>query len=103
MTTQAVHQSQPTRREQAVENLVRQLGRWRLTVPSILLLEATKPFSFFASQGLLLCQPLLGFLGVEEQLGNYADLLADRTNVDYLIARLEEETESHDPGIKRGN
>ncbi|MGD2206654.1 MAG: hypothetical protein PVH17_07735 [Anaerolineae bacterium] len=72
-----------------VEQLAQQIGRWRLTLPAILFLEAAKPLSFVASQGLLLCQPLLGFLYDESRIAGYADLLAERSNVDRLIACLE--------------
>jgi hypothetical protein len=75
---------------QTVEKLVQRIGRWRLTLPSILFLEVVKPFSFIASQGLLLCQPLLGFLEIA-QVGETAELLAERSNIEHLIARLEQE------------
>jgi hypothetical protein len=75
--------------EKMIEHLARQIGRWRLESPAILFLEVTKPLSFIASQGLLLCEPLLGFFYKEPQVSEYADLLADRSNVERLIARLE--------------
>lgn len=75
--------------EEMIEHLARQIGRWRLESPAILFLEVTKPLSFIASQGLLLCEPLLGFFYKESQVSEYADLLADRANVERLIARLE--------------
>jgi hypothetical protein len=75
--------------EQLVERLVDKASRWHLTVPAILLLEIARPFSFIASQGLLLCQPLLGFLYDETRISEFAELLADRSNLDRLIAGLE--------------
>jgi hypothetical protein len=77
------------RSEQLVEKMVRQIRGWRLTLPAILALEIVKPISFLASQGLLLCQPLLGFFYNEDRITDYVDLLADRSNLDHLIARLE--------------
>lgn len=76
-------------KEQMVEWLVERANRWRLAVPAILMLEIVRPFSFIASQGLLLCQPLLGFFYDEGNISRYAELLADRSNLDYLIASLE--------------
>lgn len=76
-------------KEQMVEGLVEKANRWRLAVPAILVLEIARPFSFIASQGLLLCQPLLGFFYDEAKISGYAELLADRSNLDYLIASLE--------------
>lgn len=76
-------------REQLIENLAQRISRWNLATPAIMLLEVVKPFSFIAGQGLLLCEPFLGFFFVGPQVGDYADLLADRANVDHLVARLE--------------
>jgi hypothetical protein len=75
--------------EQLIEHLVRKIGRWKLTLPALLVLEVSRPLSFIASQGLLLCQPLLTFFCQEPGVADYADLLAERANVDRLIARLE--------------
>jgi hypothetical protein len=75
--------------EKMIEDLARHVGRWRLESPAILFLEVTKPLSFIASQGLLLCEPLLGFLYKEPRISEYADLLADRSSVERLISRLE--------------
>lgn len=81
--------------EQLVEQLIQWIGRWHLTLPSLLFLEVTKPFSFVASQGLLLCQPFLSFFDIERQIADYASLLADRSNIDRLITRLEQQMETH--------
>ena len=75
--------------QQFVEQVAQRIDLWGMTLPAIVFLEATKPISFIASQGLLLCQPLLGFFSRERAVGGYADLLADRARVEVLIARLE--------------
>ena len=77
--------------ETTIEHLARQVGRWRLESPAILFLEVTKPLSFIASQGLLLCEPLLSFLVKEPRISEYADLLSDRSSVERLISCLERE------------
>ncbi len=76
--------------EQLIEKLVRQIGRWKLALPALLLLDIARPFSFLIGQGLLLSQPLLGYFVEEPRIADYADLLADRGNLDRLVSRLEE-------------
>ena len=76
--------------EQLIEHLTQQISQWRLALPAIVFLQVTRPLSFLASQGLLLCQPLLSFVYDAPRIADYADLLADRTNIDRLVGRLEE-------------
>jgi hypothetical protein len=77
--------------QQLLEQIVGKISQWGLTAPAILLLEIAKPFGFLASQGLYLCEPLLGFLSSEARLARYADLLAETRNLEALIVRLERE------------
>ena len=86
--------------ERLIAGLAGQINRWRLAQPAILFLEVIKPLAFVAGQGLLLCEPLLGFFFTESQLGEYADLLADRSNVEHLIARIELDSLGCDHGKK---
>ena len=81
--------------EQLLERLSRQICRWRLALPAIVLLQVTRPLSFIASQTLLLCQPLISAFYEAPQITGYADLLADRANLDRLVARLEEDSRSY--------
>jgi hypothetical protein len=83
---------------QLIERIAGQIRRWKLTAPAIVFLEATKPFSFIASQGLLLGEPLLGFLDPGSRVSDYASLLAERSNVEHLIARLERDRLTHGNG-----
>ena len=76
--------------EQLIEELVLHITRWGLAQPAIMLLEVTKPLSFVVSQGLLLWEPIFSLFYVEPQIAGYANLLADRSNVEDLITRLEE-------------
>ena len=75
--------------KQRIDQIAQQIRRWRLTVPAIVFFEILKPFSFVASQALLVGQPLLEFF-FEGQIAAYADLLAERSNVDRLVACLEQ-------------
>jgi hypothetical protein len=86
------------RRGRLIDRLAERITRRGLAVPAILLLDLFKPFSFIASQALLLCQPLSGWMNVEQQVADYAGLLADRSNVDYLVARLEQGTNREESG-----
>lgn len=76
--------------EKQMDDLCRRIQRWKLTLPSLLFLEIARPFSFLASQGLLLCQPLLSYLVDGSSIDRYAELLADRENLDRLVRRLED-------------
>lgn len=87
--------------ERLIAGLASQINRWRLAQPAILFLEVIKPLTFVAGQGLLLCEPLLEFFFTESQVGEYADLLADRSNVEHLIARLELDSLGGDHGDER--
>jgi len=60
-----------------------------LTAPAILLLEAHKPLAFVSSQLLLVAQPILDIFLPQNLVKNSADLLADSSQVEQLIARLE--------------
>ena len=75
--------------EQLIEQLSQRLDRWQLTLPALLFLQVTRPLSFIASQGLLLCEPLLGAFYEQVPVGGYADLLADRDKLDRLMSHLE--------------
>ena len=92
--------SEHAQSEQLIEHLTEQISRWRLTVPAILLLQVTRPLSFIASQGLLLCQPFLSFVYDAPRVADYAELLADRASMDRLVARLEEEEQARGSGGK---
>jgi len=83
---------------QLLDGLAEQITCRRLAAPAVLLLDLFKPFSFIASQGLLLCQPLSAWINIERQVGDYAALLADRSNVDYLVARLEQGNRCEESG-----
>jgi hypothetical protein len=92
--------SEHTQSEQLIEHLTEQISRWRLSAPAILLLQVTRPLGFIASQGLLLCQPLLSFVYDAPRVADYAELLADRASMDRLVARLEEAEQARGSGDK---
>ena len=67
-----------------IERLAHRIERWGLVTPALLLLEVSRPLSFFGSQILYLTQPLLG-----PAVARYARLLEDPSSVEQLLARLE--------------
>ena len=73
-----------------IDRLARRIQHWGLDQPAILFLEVAQPLSFVASQGLLLCEPVLSFFG-ELPVADYAELLSERANVESLIAHLEQD------------
>lgn len=90
-------------REQLLDRLTQLIEGRGLTLPALLLLQATRPLSFVASQGLLLCEPVLSFFYESPRIAEYADLLADRANIDRLVARLEDDRREYGKrGEERG-
>ena len=88
---------------QLIEQLARQINHWRMAQPALFTLEVIRPLSFLASQGLLLCEPVLSVFYGEPQVTEYANLLADRTSVDRLIARLEQDVSVRDNAGEEDN
>lgn len=86
--------------EQLIRDLSQQINRWRLATPALVLLQTARPLSFVASQGLLLCEPLLGFFYETAKIEGYAELLADRASLDHLVTVIEEESHLRDNGGK---
>jgi hypothetical protein len=80
-----------------VERLARLIGRWRLTAPAVLFLEANKPLSFVGSQALLLLQPMMDLFMAHELTADLAALFADRDRLETLITRLETSGHSEQP------
>ncbi len=77
-------------RDLLIERLAQKISSCGLTAPTILFLEANKPFSFIGSQALLFFQPLLGFLLGDEVIGGYAQLFEDHTSIERLLQLLEQ-------------
>lgn len=75
------------------EQLLQWICHRGLELPARIVLEVARPFSFIASQGLLLCQPVLSYFAQDAQIAAYADLLCDRDNLDRLIAQLGASTQ----------
>jgi hypothetical protein len=94
--------------EQLLDRLTQHIDRWGMTLPELMFMPANKPRSLISSQRLLLChlllcQPVLSFFYDTPRIADYADLLADRANIDRLVARLENNgSEYGNRGEERG-
>ena len=77
------------RREAIIERFTQRIESWGLQAPAILFLEINKPFSFLASQLLLLSQPVFRPFGKGQVVSDWASALEDRDTVDLIIHRLE--------------
>lgn len=71
------------------DRLARKISELGLGSVAILFLEAHKPLSFAGSQALLLGQPLLDVFLPAGVTAEMSALLADRNEVERLIARLD--------------
>ena len=87
------------RREQMIDRFVDWIVARDLDAPALLFLEASKPLALIGSQMLLLCQPVLGFLGStlgwfddHRVLAAYAELLEDPSNIERILDRLERQS-----------
>jgi hypothetical protein len=84
------------RRDQLIEALAQRIEAMGLATPAIVMLEAHKPLSFIGSQAILILQPLLSFAVNPAVSNEIADLLAERSNVELLIRRLESRENDRD-------
>jgi hypothetical protein len=75
--------------EQLIEAIAQRVADWGLTIPALAFLEINKPLSFVFSQLALIGQPLLDVFVTHEQSTVWTTLLADRDQIEALIARLE--------------
>ncbi len=81
----------------AAELIEKAAGRvvsMKLQVPVVLFLECMKPFTFLAEQGLILLAPLLMPVLGPGKVEGVCAFLAERSNVDRLVARIEELSEA---------
>ena len=76
-------------RNALVDSVARRIVDRRLETPAVLLLETHKPLSFVASQAVLVAMPFLGPVIGAQTMADFSRLLADRTNVEVLIERIE--------------
>ena len=80
-------------RDALIEKVSEAVVKRGLQTPAILFLEVHKPLSFIASQGLIVTSPLTApFIGLDN-VQSISRLIADRNNIEALIARIEDLSE----------
>lgn len=77
---------------ETIEKVATKVSTMGLELPAILMLEAHKPLTFFANQGLIFLSPILYplFGGKTERAAKFFE---KRDNVEKLIKRIEEKAE----------
>jgi len=81
---------------QVLEQVAQALILRRMAAPAIFALESTRPLSFVASQALMVLGPLVQALLPLPRYQEFCEALEDRRNVDWLIARLEQNEVAED-------
>jgi hypothetical protein len=77
---------------ETIEKVAAKISSMGLELPAILMLEAHKPLTFFANQGLIFLAPILYplFGGKTERAAKFFE---QRDNVEKLIRRIEQKAE----------
>jgi hypothetical protein len=78
--------------EETIEKVATKISQLGLEVPAIMMLEAHKPLTFFANQGLIFLSPILYplFGGKTERAARFFE---KRGNVEALIKRVEQKAD----------
>lgn len=79
----------PEEQEQLLERVAQGLTVRGLGTPAIFMLEASKPLSFIASQGLIVVGPFVDAMLSWREYHVFVRMIEDRRNVERLIQRLE--------------
>lgn len=77
-------------RDALIEAFAKKTDERGLHVPAILFLEMHKPFTFLASQSVILGSGFLAPLFGASAVQRYAKLIESRANVELMIRRIEE-------------
>lgn len=72
-----------------IENMARTVVEKRMETMTIFMLDAHRPFSFMASQALLLTAPVLGAFFGFNRINRWSRILEDRENLERLLQRIE--------------
>lgn len=74
---------------EAVDRILQEVVRRRMTVPAVMLLETCRPLNYVGSQLLVFFSPMMKIaLGTQAQ-DDFARFLEQRGSIDYLLDRLE--------------
>lgn len=87
---QPVDRVTPERRDELLKKIVDVIDRYGLYAPAAFFITLSKPVAFLGSQAMFMAAPIAGVLIKEELIEDYAQLMSDRENVEYLLNMLEE-------------
>ena len=84
------------RKNEVIDSIAHKVVSRHLQTPAVLFLDMHKPLSFIASQSMVVAMPLLGLLFGTQTIGDLSKFLADRENIEALIARIEDMSAAQD-------
>ncbi|MGI6358950.1 MAG: hypothetical protein ACOX2K_09715 [Bacillota bacterium] len=80
----------PERRDELLNKIVDIVDRYQLYAPAAFFLTLGKPLAFVGSQAMFMLSPIVGAFVDETAIEDYAQLMTDRDNIEYLLNMLEE-------------
>ncbi len=80
----------PERRDELLKKFVDVIDRYGMYAPAAFFITLSKPVTFLGSQAMFMLSPIAGVFIKEELIEDYAQLMSDRENVEYLLNMLEE-------------
>ncbi len=80
----------PERRDELLSKVVKIVDRYQLYAPAAFFLTLSKPLAFIGSQAMFMLSPIAGAFVDETTIEDYAQLMTDRDNIEYLLNMLEE-------------
>ena len=84
------------RKNEVIESIAKKIVDRHLQTPAVLFLDMHKPLSYIASQSVLVAMPLLGLLFGPDSIVDMSKFLAERENIEALIARIENMSAARD-------
>jgi len=92
------------RRDEIIDSIASKIVGRRLEMPAVLFLDMHKPLSWIASQGMLVAMPFLGMIFGAQSIADLSKILAQRENIEALIARIEDMSVQGDKvGVQGGD
>ena len=78
-----------TKDQKIISTLAQEIADRGMSVPAIFFLESTKYISFVGSQFLVFLGPFATCFINNKKYYNFAELLEDRDNIEFLISEIE--------------
>ncbi|MDP3488435.1 MAG: hypothetical protein Q8S19_11000 [Bacillota bacterium] len=93
MVLSGLEDLKPERRDEILMAIAKKVEKYNLITPAILFLQMSKPLSFVGSQAVLFGAPIAGAFIDERLIEDFAQVMADRENVEVLLTLLEDREE----------